>query len=143
MSDVFTYDATDWFWLVAESGRIWSSRAGAYVEEDTMPENLTRIADEAELSQVLAPYGLPGPLPRPVEAKWLRAALAMGGLDGAVAEALGALAPEVATRVRVRLDYGLVCDRLDADMDAFGAALGLSAGEVDALWREAEAMSAI
>lgn len=143
MSDVFTYNATDWYWLVGETGRVWSSRAGGYVESDEKPEELTRIADEAELSQVLAPYGLPGPVPRPVDAKWLRAALGLRGLDGAVTEALGALGPDAATRVRIRLDYGLVCDRLDADMEAFRVALGLTAAEADALWREAEALATV
>lgn len=57
-----TYIPQAWFWIVGDDEtRFWSSAAAAYV--GTLPENagITRIASEAELSDVLRPYGLPGP----------------------------------------------------------------------------------
>ncbi|GKY86353.1 hypothetical protein [Sinisalibacter aestuarii] len=139
MSDVITYDPANWFWLVAETGWIWSSRAGAYVEaaEDG---KLTRIASEAELSEVLAPYGLPGPRPRPVEAWCLHAVLDMAGLSDRLEAALDALTPDVAAVIRARLRYAPTIDRFDPAMDQLGAALGLSAEAMDDLWWQAAAL---
>jgi len=56
-----SYNPFDWFWIVGgDERRAWSSAAGAYVE--TFDESsATRIVSEAELSDVLRPYGLQGP----------------------------------------------------------------------------------
>lgn len=57
------YNPHDWFWIVgSDESRNWSSAAGAYVQ--TLPEGagVTRITSEEELAQVLAVYGLPGPV---------------------------------------------------------------------------------
>lgn len=57
-----TYDPANWYWRVAGRTDYWSSAATAYVE--TLPESagLTNIASEEELSDVLRPYGLRGPV---------------------------------------------------------------------------------
>jgi hypothetical protein len=55
----------DWYWIVGgDRSRWWSSAAGAYVE--ILPEDagVTSILDEEELTNVLALYGLPGPVAR-------------------------------------------------------------------------------
>lgn len=57
------FNPHNWFWIIGgDESRFWSSAAGAYVE--VLPEDagVTRIASEAELNDVLAVYGLPGPL---------------------------------------------------------------------------------
>ena len=62
------YDPQDWFWIVGgDMSRAWSSAIGAYVA--SYPEDrVTRIASEAELSDVLRAYGLT--VPAPVEADY-------------------------------------------------------------------------
>lgn len=63
----------DWHWIVgSDDTRYWSSATGAYVEALPEGAGVSRIAAEAELNEVLAAYGLPGPIParRRVE-KWL------------------------------------------------------------------------
>lgn len=60
MMDIPAYTPLDWHWRVAETGRVWSSAACAYV--DSEPPHLTLIKTEAELADVLAPYGIEGPL---------------------------------------------------------------------------------
>lgn len=56
------YTPRDWFWIVGgDESRAWSSAAGAYVAEYPV-ELTTRIADEAELTDVLRGHGLSGPL---------------------------------------------------------------------------------
>lgn len=57
------YDVRDWFWIVGgDTTRAWSSASGAYVT--TWPaERVTRIASEADLSDVLRPHGLAVPSP--------------------------------------------------------------------------------
>lgn len=60
MTDM-SFDPRNWFWVVAgDETRFWSSAAGAYVE--AVPEVFTRIASEAELADVLRPYGIIGPV---------------------------------------------------------------------------------
>ena len=57
------FEPRRWFWLVAgDEGRFWSSAAGAYVEALPEGAGVTRIATAEELSGVLRPYGLPGPV---------------------------------------------------------------------------------
>lgn len=61
MHDIYT--PWDWFWIVGgDEDRYWSSAAAAYVE--TLPDSagVTRIAGEAELTEVLRAYGLRGPV---------------------------------------------------------------------------------
>lgn len=66
MTEVFTalgYDPRNWFWVVADdTSRAWSSVASAYVENFDA-ERVTRIGSEAELNDVLRPYGLTLPAP--------------------------------------------------------------------------------
>jgi hypothetical protein len=60
------YNPFDWYWIVSgDETRFWSSATGAFVA--TLPDgaDLTRIGSEGDLTDVLAVYGLPGPLPRP------------------------------------------------------------------------------
>ena len=55
-----------WFWTVAgDPGRYWSSAAGAYVPVLPAAAGLSLIGSEQELTDVLAVYGLPGPIARP------------------------------------------------------------------------------
>lgn len=62
MTQVATYDPLDWHWIVAgDESRYWSSAAGAYVASLPDDAGVTRIASEAELTDVLRPYGLRGP----------------------------------------------------------------------------------
>lgn len=57
------YDPFNWFWLVGgDDSRAWSSATGAYVS-DYPVDRVTRIASEAELNDVLRPYGLALPAP--------------------------------------------------------------------------------
>lgn len=57
------YDARDWHWIVGgDESRYWSSAAGAYVPSLPDDAGVTRIASEEELTDVLRPYGLRGPV---------------------------------------------------------------------------------
>ena len=56
------YNPSDWFWIVGgDETRAWSSAAGAYVTVWDA-ERTTRIASGEELSEVLRPHGLTGPV---------------------------------------------------------------------------------
>lgn len=58
------FDPYDWFWVVGDGdARLWSSIAGAYVATLPAGAGVTRIASEAELTDVLRGFGLPGPAP--------------------------------------------------------------------------------
>lgn len=60
-----TYNPFDWYWIVGgDDTRYWSSAVGTWVQEYPEGAGLTRIASEMELSDVLADYGLPGPVDR-------------------------------------------------------------------------------
>lgn len=59
------YNPFDWYWIVGgDESRLWSSAAGAWVDEMPDGAGVTRIASEAELDEVLAAYGLLGPTAR-------------------------------------------------------------------------------
>lgn len=59
------YDPFHWHWIVGgDKSRFWSSKAGAYVKALPKDAGVTRIASEDELNDVLAAYGLPGPVVR-------------------------------------------------------------------------------
>lgn len=59
MSD---YDPLNWFWIIAgDASKAWSSAAGAYVPK-WPSDRITRIASEDELTDVLARYGIRGPV---------------------------------------------------------------------------------
>lgn len=63
------YDPRNWFWIVGgDESRAWSSAAGGYVTS-WPAEQVTRIASEQELSDVLRPYGLSGPHVSPADVK--------------------------------------------------------------------------
>lgn len=57
------FNPSNWFWIVGGDEHVfWSSAAGSYIDELPDDAGVTRIASEAELNDVLAVYGLPGPL---------------------------------------------------------------------------------
>lgn len=57
------YIHENWVWIVGgDTSRAWSSAVGGYVS-DYPSDCLTRIASEAELNNVLRPYGLAMPAP--------------------------------------------------------------------------------
>ena len=65
------YSPFDSFWIVdGDDSRAWSSAAGAYVA-DYDAARVTRIVSEAELNDVLRPYGLT--LPAPTQADYSQA----------------------------------------------------------------------
>ncbi len=60
MSD--NYTPLDWYWAVGDDEtRYWSSAFASYVTQLPDGAQFTRITSEAELSDVLRPYGLRGP----------------------------------------------------------------------------------
>lgn len=62
---MLSYTPHDWHWIVGgNESRYWSSAARAYVREVPKGAGFTRILSEAELDDVLEPYGLLGPTAR-------------------------------------------------------------------------------
>jgi hypothetical protein len=62
------YTPYDWFWQIGDDQtRYWSSAAGSYVT--TKPDIFTRIVSEADLAEVLRPYGIVGPVVTPQDVK--------------------------------------------------------------------------
>jgi hypothetical protein len=60
---MITYNAKDWFWQIGEdASRFWSSASTAYVSQ-AATDQVTRIASEDELCDVLRQYGLEVPQP--------------------------------------------------------------------------------
>jgi len=58
-----SYDPYMWYWVIGDdSTRAWSSAMGDYVTS-WPADRVTRIASEAELTDVLRPYGLVLPAP--------------------------------------------------------------------------------
>lgn len=85
------YTPQDWFWIVnGDASRFWSSYAGAYLQALPEGAGVTPIASEEELTEVLAVYGLPGPVAmrRKVRKSLVQARLIEAGLMNAAYAAL-------------------------------------------------------
>lgn len=82
------YNPYDWHWIVSgDESRFWSSAAGAYVEELPEGAGFTRIDTEANLTDVLAAYGLPGPvaiIPDRVSSRQFKMQLQIDGIKDQV-----------------------------------------------------------
>ena len=62
-----TFNPSDWHWIVGgDTSQAWSSAANAYVQSWPQFE-VTRIANEEELADVLRRYGLRGPVASSVD----------------------------------------------------------------------------
>lgn len=56
------YTPQNWYWIVAgDESRFWSSATGSWVQDLPEGAGVTPIGTEAELSDVLRPYGMLGP----------------------------------------------------------------------------------
>lgn len=99
------YDPFNWHWIVGgDDSRFWSSKAGGYVAKLPKGAAATRILNEDELTDVLAVYGLPGPVERPAvpsEVETLRGDLErlQGVLIGKQLVSETELQPEKATQL--------------------------------------------
>ncbi|MER9170904.1 hypothetical protein NKI12_26835 [Mesorhizobium australicum] len=128
------YDPFNWFWIVGgDESRCWSSATRAYV--DTLPADagVTRIASEDELADVLAAYGLPGPVvrvPTSVSARQFKLQLLAAGL----LDQVEAFVTSQSRAVQIAYEYSGSFVRTEPMMAAGFAALGLGEAEVDAFF---------
>ncbi|MER9188637.1 hypothetical protein [Mesorhizobium australicum] len=128
------YNPFNWFWIVGgDEGRFWSSAEGAYV--DALPDGAggTRIASEDELNNVLAAYGLPGPIvrvPTSVSARQFKLQLLAAGL----LDQVEAFVASQSRAVQIAYEYSGSFVRTEPMMTAGFAALGLGEAEVDAFF---------
>lgn len=130
---MMNYTPQNWFWIVGgDMSRAWSSAVGAYVQ-DFPTDRLTRIANEAELNDVLRPYGLTLPLPetpKSVSPYQARVALhAAGLLDAVEASITGADMP-----ARIAWEYATVFERHSPFIVALAPMLGLTEQQIDELF---------
>ncbi|MCZ8547648.1 hypothetical protein OOJ09_25970 [Mesorhizobium qingshengii] len=135
------YNPTNWFWIVGGvEDRYWSSAAAAYISmlpDDATP---TLIASEDELTDVLAAYGLPGPVVRipdrvsPAQAEIALYQVDNGALLGNVNAVIDAFPYEP---VRIWWRKASYISRGHAYLQALAAELGLTDGQVDELFEAA------
>lgn len=130
----------DWHWIVGgDESRFWSSAAGAYVSQVPEGSGVTRIASEEELSEVLAAYGLPGPvvrMPDRVTARQFKLQLLASDL-------LDSVEAWIATQSRaVQIAYANsgTFVRDEPMMQAGFAALGFTSEQGDAFFTAAAAL---
>lgn len=130
---IMAYTPHDWFWIVGgDESRAWSSAVGGYVA-GYPTDRLTRIASEAELNDVLKPYGLALPLvevPKSVSPYQARVALHAAGLLPAVQAAISA-APVPA---QLAWEYATVFERHSPFIEALAPMLGLNDAQIDGLF---------
>ena len=90
------FNPRDWYWIIAgDDTHAWSSAANAYVG-DWPEDQVTRIASGAELNDVLAVYGIRGPLVtadhvRAEAQRRIVAATGASDLNGCIVKQLNAL----------------------------------------------------
>jgi hypothetical protein len=131
------FNPFDWFWVVGDDEtRLWSSKTSSYVAsspEDTFP--CTRIPSEADLTDVLATYGLPGPMaivPKQVTLYQGRAMLIQVGMFDQVKEAVDAQGQN--SLAYQAFEYANHWYRDSEFIASMAAGLGLSEAQIDALF---------
>lgn len=140
-----TYTPSDWHWIVDDNEtRYWSSAAGGYVE--TLPDGggVTRIATVQELAEVLAVYGLPGPVAIvPGSVSPAQAEIALHRYDdGVLLAQVNALIDAYPYEpVRIWWRKATYIARDHAYLQAVALELGLTEQTVDALFIAADAIT--
>lgn len=139
MLDLPNYTPANWYWQVAGRSDYWSSAAGAYVE--TLPERaaFTRIASEMELSDVLAPYGLKGPVvivPARVTSRQFKLQLLAAGLLDQVETWVGS--QDQAVQIAYANSGTFL--RTEPMMETGFAALGFTPEQIDDFYMAAAAL---
>lgn len=127
------FNPFDWFWIVGgDESRVWSSKQEAYVPPTPSGVGLTRIANEAELTDVLGVYGLPGPLAvfPDLTSRQLWTALATMGHYEEVDAAIAAL-PLVD---RVEAQKATTFQRYHPLIVRLSPILGLTEEQIDDVW---------
>lgn len=147
------YTPANWHWLVLDTGKVFSSAARSYV--DALPKGapFTRIANEAELFDVLrfaAPQCLPAvvlsaeeqreQLP-PLSTPRMKAMLRISGKMAAVNAAIAAI-PDDNARIFAEetLAGSGTYHRTNPLTEQIRQAIGMTAEELDALWATAAAL---
>lgn len=137
MMDLPAYTPERWHWLVAETGRYWSSADRAYRPEGELPVWFTPIGTGAELREVLERAGFadraPGYVPPFITMAQARVVLHRAGLLSAVEAAVAAAGGEV----QIAWEYSQTVSRQSALIAALAPALGLSDATLDQLFRDA------
>ena len=136
---VFPFTIADWYWQVAGRIDYWSSAGVAYVE--TLPDDagLTHIASEAELSEVLAQYGLQGPVvivPDRVTARQFKLQLLAAGLLDQVETWVG----QQDQSVQIAYTNSGTFLRTEPMMQTGFIALGFTSEQIDAFYTAAAAL---
>ena len=156
--DLPAYDPRDWYWVVGftsadhpstidfEAEPAWSSRTGGHVPAED-PDyaawraaggTATRIADEAELADVLAPYGLDAiSFPTLTRVQLLLGMLELGIDEAAVEQAIDSMAEPVRAPALIRWRNAATFARADPLVEGLVAALALDPQAVDGEWRAA------
>lgn len=135
---MITYDPKDWYWLVGnDESRYWSSKSSSYVNQKPDEYGVTKIDTEYNLAEVLAVYGLRGPVPvvpASVPMWAVRTVLHNDGLFDQ-ADALIKASDDVA--LKNVWDYGNYADRNSFAIAALGNSLGLTEAQIDKMFIDA------
>lgn len=128
----------NWFWMVAgEESRYWSSVAGAYVGDLPEDAGFTHILNEDELTDVLAAYGLSGPLVRvPDKVSPAQAEIALFNFDngGLLANVNAVIDDFPYEPVRIWWRKATYISRGHPYLQALAAEVGLTDEQVDGLF---------
>jgi hypothetical protein len=135
---MMTYDPRDWYWIVGnDDSKYWSSKSSSYVTEKPKDHGVTKIDTEANLAEVLAVYGLKGPVsvvPASVPMWAVRTILQQDGLFDQ-ADALIKNSNDAA--LKNVWDYGNYADRDSFSIAALGNSLGLTEAQIDKMFIDA------
>jgi hypothetical protein len=136
MFDIFT--PLDWFWIIGDDeSRFWSSAVDGYVTTAAEDAGVTRIASEDELTDVLAVYGLPGPVVRvPDRVSPAQAEIALYNFDnGPLLAAVNAVIEAFPYEpVRIWWRKATYISRDHAYLQALAMEVGLTDQQVDSLF---------
>jgi len=135
----FNYTPHDWYWIVAgDETKAWSSLEAKYVE--TYPSGqVTRIASEEELREVLANVGIPTKAPGyvPVSVYMWQAKAALAAINK-LEQANAVISGSNNAMLTTAWEYAPYISRKNPAVAAIAQAISLTSKEVDALFIAAE-----
>lgn len=139
---MMTYNPHDWYWVVGnDTNRYWSSKAAAYVAKKPKGYGATKIDTEHNLSEVLAVYGLAGPVPIVPSSVPMWAVRTVLHNDGLFDRVQAIVTGSTDISLKNIWEYGNFADRNSAAIATLAAALDLTSEQVDQMFIDANNLS--
>ena len=136
------YNPRDWYWIVGgDESRYWSSAVSDWVSTLPNGAGVTRIDTEQNLSEVLAIYGIKGPVALVPQSVPMWAVRTVLQNDDLFDQAQALVTASTDNALKNVWEYGNSADRNSTSIIALATALGLTSDDLDQMFIAANSIS--